>query len=332
MSDWDFLWGLSGDDLDFAVMNGYTKEEAYLIDDFDDIDDNDTTLYNKEYLSEVRNKLSRINASLSPRPKFRCYADFEFNCKEDGGDSDDSLEIISVGMVICDKENNIVEEYKAFVKPTVSPKLSVKCRRLTQMFQSEIDTAKDLDVVCQKMLQIMKKYNVQRINVWGNHDKRVLRNDCGLHEAAGLPCESIRKVSRKINDFQYSFMKILDIRKSPSLENIAELLECDTYALHDPLEDAVTLSEISEVVFNEDLTEYYDLVLFLAGEWRNNELRRIKDCIGKENKKYAEIIYDVLREGKNKQDVYVRICKGVRNPKKNSELYKKITPLLKDKS
>ena len=27
MSDWDFLWGLSGDDLDFAVMNGYTKEE-----------------------------------------------------------------------------------------------------------------------------------------------------------------------------------------------------------------------------------------------------------------------------------------------------------------
>ena len=117
MSDWDFLWGLSGDDLDFAVMNGYTKEEAYLIDDFDDIDDNDTTLYNKEYLSEVRNKLSRINATLSPRPKYRCYADFEFNCKENGGDSDDSLEIISVGMVICDKENNIVEEYKAFVKP-----------------------------------------------------------------------------------------------------------------------------------------------------------------------------------------------------------------------
>ena len=27
MSDWDFLWGLTGDDLLFAQENGYTKEE-----------------------------------------------------------------------------------------------------------------------------------------------------------------------------------------------------------------------------------------------------------------------------------------------------------------
>ena len=26
MSDWDFLWGLTGDDLLFAQENGYTKE------------------------------------------------------------------------------------------------------------------------------------------------------------------------------------------------------------------------------------------------------------------------------------------------------------------
>lgn len=31
MSDWDFLWGLTGDDLDFAISNGYTKEEYQYI-------------------------------------------------------------------------------------------------------------------------------------------------------------------------------------------------------------------------------------------------------------------------------------------------------------
>ena len=336
MSDWDFLWGLTGDDLLFAQENGYTKEEYFLFFDdksvpynlYDEEPDFDD--FDEAYIHEVTETISEMK--IKPIKKYRCYADFEFNCTDKRHQNNNKLEIISVGMIICDEKNNVLEEFKSYVKPTKAPKLSDKCKGITEIHQNDIDSAKDLETVCQEMLQPLLKYNLKVLSVWGSHDKLVMYNDAKLHKKAGLQFESIEKVAKRIVDVQNTVTDIFQLPRNHSLKKMADIFEINNSKEHDALEDAKTLSQIIYIIHNEDKTSYDKLILFLAREWKKAKTQEIISIIGEENKEFAECVYQALNKTESKQEMHNFLMKNTSPPKKATELYKKIKPLLTDKN
>ncbi len=65
---------------------------------------------------------------------------------------------------------------------------------------------------------------------------------------------------------------------------------------------------------------------------KNSVLNEITDLIGKENEKYSALIHKALCERKSKEGVHNYLLKELHDNKKVSEIYKKIKPLLKEKS
>ena len=65
---------------------------------------------------------------------------------------------------------------------------------------------------------------------------------------------------------------------------------------------------------------------------KNELIQEILTLIGKENEKYSVNIYKALSERKSKEGVHNYLMKELHDNKKVTELYKKIKPLLKDKS
>lgn len=65
---------------------------------------------------------------------------------------------------------------------------------------------------------------------------------------------------------------------------------------------------------------------------KNELVQEIISLIGKDNEKYAPNIYKALSERKSKEGVHNYLMKELHDNKKVTELYKKIKPLLKDKS
>ena len=65
---------------------------------------------------------------------------------------------------------------------------------------------------------------------------------------------------------------------------------------------------------------------------KNELTQEIISLIGKDNEKYAPNIYKALIERKSKEGVHNYLMKELHDNKKVTELYKKIKPLLKDKS
>ncbi|MBQ4627378.1 MAG: hypothetical protein IJB45_09030 [Clostridia bacterium] len=64
-----------------------------------------------------------------------------------------------------------------------------------------------------------------------------------------------------------------------------------------------------------------------------NELKQeISELLGKENEQYAAVILKAIKERKSKEGINNYMAKAIKDNKKVSELYKKIKPLLKNKS
>ncbi len=65
---------------------------------------------------------------------------------------------------------------------------------------------------------------------------------------------------------------------------------------------------------------------------KSEQLEEIVNLVGKENENYSAIINKALKERKSKEGVHNYLMKELHDNKKVSELYKKIKPLLKEKS
>jgi len=89
-------------------------------------------------------------------------------------------EIIEIGAIKFDKQGKQIDEFCAFVYPKLNPELSPFCKELTQIQQSDINTAKPFPEVL-KLFQdwITSEYILCS---WGKYDKNQLISDCKLHD------------------------------------------------------------------------------------------------------------------------------------------------------
>ncbi len=80
-----------------------------------------------------------------------------------------------------------------------------------------------------------------------------------------------------------------------------------------------------------DITRVEDITTDVQNS-KNELMQQIAELIGTENESYVLAIYEALTERKSKDGVHNYLMKLLRDNHKVTELYKKIKPLLKEKS
>ncbi len=108
--------------------------------------------------------------------------DLEATCWN-GYKPNDTQEIIEIGAFCINNFGEIVKEFSAFVKPFVNPSLSAYCTELTTIQQVDVNRAKPFSVVVEDFIDWINIYEEDYILCsWGKFDKKMLINDCRLHE------------------------------------------------------------------------------------------------------------------------------------------------------
>ncbi len=93
-------------------------------------------------------------------------------------------EIIEIGAVKLNLFGEIIGEYNRFVKPILNPILSPFCKELTSIEQEQIDRAKNYETVIEEFQDWIGIFDDENYLLcsWGFYDRKMLVQDCKLHE------------------------------------------------------------------------------------------------------------------------------------------------------
>ena len=184
-----------------------------------------------------------------------CFADFEFTC---GGFIDNTRsEILSVGMVICSPDYDIVEKFYSTARPNKFPRMTKQCRQLTGLSQPEINISPDSNDVLGNALGIMKKYKVSRLFVWGNFDKPGIAGDINQHRRVGKPIDKLEETYHRIADIQDETIRRMGLPQAVSISELAATIDHspETGCFHNALNDAEALYAIHKAAYTTDLSQ-----------------------------------------------------------------------------
>ena len=91
-------------------------------------------------------------------------------------------EIIEIGAVCIDENQQSVGEFEQFVKPKIHPQLSEFCTELTSITQEMVDAAPLFPEALDKFQQWIKSFGDDyTLCSWGFYDRTQFKNDCKLY-------------------------------------------------------------------------------------------------------------------------------------------------------
>ncbi len=189
------------------------------------------------------------------KKEFLCFADFEFTC---GGFIDNTRsEILSVGLVICSPEYEIVEKFYSTARPCKFPRMTRQCRELTGLTQPEINASRDSNEVFAEVAELLKKYGVSSLYVWGNFDRPGLAGDMNQHRRTGKDLSSIKKIYNCVTDIQDATIRQMGLPQAVSISELSAVFgyEPQSGSFHNALSDAEALYTIHRAAFTSDLSK-----------------------------------------------------------------------------
>jgi 3'-5' exoribonuclease 1 len=95
-------------------------------------------------------------------------------------------EIIEIGAVKVNDNQQIVDEFDAFIKPVLQPELSEFCTKFTSIKQDQIDKAQGFPIVIEQFKNWIELKNDYFLCSWGFYDKKQLIADSNLHKVDTL--------------------------------------------------------------------------------------------------------------------------------------------------
>lgn len=248
-----------------------------------------------------------------------CFADFEFTCGN--ASSHVNSEMLSVGLVVCSGSYEIIEKFYRTSKPNRFPKLTKQCRELTRLTQNEIDLSDDSNNVLKTAVEIMNRYSITELFVWGNFDKPGLCSDIRQHKRFKKPYRYISKVCSAVTDIQDNMTRKMEL---PQAVNIKELASAFNYtpdggSFHNAFNDAMALYTIHKTVHTEDYKNFPDFIKLrqerlerMVQAKLNQEKRRIEFALSEplsdEERSFYEEACKNGSESSKKEFVYTR-CK-----------------------
>lgn len=106
--------------------------------------------------------------------------DLEATCWKEKGKS--TNEIIEIGALCIDQNQNTLGEYCSFIQPKLNPTLSDFCTELTTIKQEEVDVAPLFPEVLYDFLDWIESFGeAYYLCSWGFYDRTQFKKDCNLH-------------------------------------------------------------------------------------------------------------------------------------------------------
>ena len=91
-------------------------------------------------------------------------------------------EVIEIGAVKINKRGEVLDSFSKFIKPTVNPRLSGFCKKLTSIKQDDVNNAQTFPIVIQEFKEWVDINGDYSLCSWGAYDKTFFSNDCNLHK------------------------------------------------------------------------------------------------------------------------------------------------------
>lgn len=206
--------------------------------------------------------------------KYIGFADFEFTCGSPKYRF--RSEMLSVGVIICDSSYNIAEKFYATSKPNRYPKLSKQCRELTHLSQEEISSSPDSNDVLRTVSELMERYGVGELWVWGNFDKQGLQSDIKMHRRYEKECGSICGICNAVRDIQDEMVNLMKLPQAINIKELASSLGYapDSGSFHNAMNDTMALYTIHKAVFTTDFRSCPEYVALV--EERLEKIRQAK--------------------------------------------------------
>ena len=179
--------------------------------------------------------------------------DLEATCEQDNQGF--MNEIIEIGAVKVNENQEITGEFCQFVKPKLNPVLSDFCKQLTSITQSQVDEAPSFDVALDRFKSWINTNEDYVLCSWGFYDKKQFQLDCKLHNLDGTWAE--KHISLK-----HQFSKIKNMKKFVGMKKALRIEQIPLDGTHHRgIDDAKNINKI--FLKNFDKWEY------------QNELERI---------------------------------------------------------
>ncbi|MCD8018634.1 MAG: hypothetical protein LUF92_03355 [Clostridiales bacterium] len=188
-----------------------------------------------------------MNSNTTKKKTYYAFFDAEYTCYMESDayfDREHGGELISVGLVISDRNFNLQKKYYSVIHPIYNPKLTGYCKRLTGLTQEEIDKAPSYDEVFQEMYLLLQEYPVKEIFTWGN-DSNTLTHDIERnHKSVARRHKRIVSLLRDIT--KRLTKRVFDKGMTVSLSDMKYICDLDHFTAHNALEDAEDLYRITK--------------------------------------------------------------------------------------
>lgn len=96
----------------------------------------------------------------------------------------EEMEIIELGAVLLDAEQQALREFETFVRPVRHPELTAFCTELTSITQADVDRAPPFADALAAFCAFTGDCQDLVFCSWGSFDHKILARDCAWH---GLP-------------------------------------------------------------------------------------------------------------------------------------------------
>lgn len=184
--------------------------------------------------------------------EYFCFYDSEFNAYDDKPDLSIPQEVISIGLCIVDKKNNLIDDYYSLIRLKGAKKVSARCNQLTGISTRDLRNAKDFLSVVREVIRLTKKYKITTIYCYGQEDKKALIKTSSLYGGSF----KVKELSKKLVDIREVFKKKTRHRiGDQGLLFIKKVCGLGDEVKHNALSDAVDLADCFNVIMHKGYNE-----------------------------------------------------------------------------
>ncbi|MEC9484593.1 MAG: exonuclease domain-containing protein [Candidatus Izemoplasma sp.] len=184
----------------------------------------------RKHKHETRDLLNNLD--------YKCFLDLEMSMHPYYVDKTFVQEVIQVGYLLVDKNDNVIQRYETMVKPTRHKSITKRTKKFLNITQEDVNKGISFHEFYEHFEAMLNEYN-PAIFIWGKNDYLALRDGYRVND---LP--SLKPVTRYINLLQLH-KNYFHLQNDIGLFNCLKLYQnIKRQQVHDALEDAKATFDI----------------------------------------------------------------------------------------
>lgn len=179
----------------------------------------------------------------------RCFIDFEFTStgKKKKDLKNDNIELISIGMIVTDYEDNTLLKYYNLVKP-VKNEITDYCRNLTGLTNEDINKKGiSFKQAIDDVLNIIDKYNIKEVYNFGRLDSISLNKSAQLsryESRCNLFVSKLKNIEFIIGKDVIPIIRANNFNGGIGLSDFKKIYGLNNPITHNALKDAIDLKNV----------------------------------------------------------------------------------------